>query len=88
MSDSELIIRLLKAAERRIRGNRILHEVVSGLAAALLVPVLFKLLDLFVSFRTTTVSIFFIVWGVGTAVWIAWRLRGSRASAGRRGWRR
>jgi len=30
MSDSELIIRLLKAAEKRMRSIRMLHEVASG----------------------------------------------------------
>ena len=35
MSDSELIIRLLKAAEKRMRSIRMLHEVASGLAFAL-----------------------------------------------------
>ena len=36
MSDKDLIIRLLEAAERRIRRNRILQDCAKGLAAALL----------------------------------------------------
>jgi hypothetical protein len=76
MSDSELIIRLLKAAEKRMRSNRRLHEIASGLAVALLVPVLFKILDFFISFRLSTVSIFFIIWASITAIWLALRTRG------------
>ena len=76
MSDSELIIRLLKAAEKRVRGNRVLQEIASGLAIALLLPVLFKIVDFFVGFRLSTVAIFFVVWGVATAVWLLWRTRG------------
>src|SRR6185503_8147716 len=76
MSDSELIIRLLKEVERRTRGNRILQETARGLAMAMAVPVAFKLLDLLVSFRTRTVLIFFIVWAIGTAAWLFSRARG------------
>src|SRR5262245_16059354 len=76
MSDSERIIRLLKAVERRTWGNRMLHEIASTFAVALLFPVSFKLIDLFVSFRAVTVSIFFIVWVLGTVVAIVLRTRG------------
>src|SRR6185295_9058525 len=78
MSDSELIIRLLKEVERRTRGNRILQETATGLAKAMILPVAFKLLDLFVSFRTTTVMIFFAVWAIGTVGWLVWRARGMK----------
>src|SRR5688572_16631676 len=78
MSDNELIIRLLKEVEGRTRLNRILHEVARSFAMAMLVPVLFKILDLFVSFRTTTVMIVFAVWFVATIVWIVYRTRGVR----------
>ena len=53
-----------------------LHEVASGLAFALLVPVLFKILDFFISFRLVTVSIFFVIWGAITVLWLVWRTRG------------
>jgi ribosome-binding protein aMBF1 (putative translation factor) len=76
MSDSELIIRLLKAAEKRVRGNRVLQQVASGLALALLLPVVFKIVDFFVGFRLATVAIFFVVWGAATAIWLFWRTRG------------
>ena len=76
MSDSESIIRLLKAAEKRVRGNRVLQEIAYGLAIALVLPVLFKILDFFVGFRLTTVEIFFVVWGLATVMWLIWRTRG------------
>src|SRR6187402_1684626 len=76
MSDSELIIRLLKEVERRMRANRILHEVATGFALAMIVPVAFKLLDLIVSFRTRTVMAFFAVWALATVAWLIWRARG------------
>src|SRR5678816_4880262 len=76
MSDSESIIRLLKAAEKRVRGNRMVQEIAYGLASALVFPVLFKILDFFVGFRLTTVAIFFAVWGIITLVWLVWRTRG------------
>jgi len=56
-----------------------LHEVASGLAFALLLPVLFKILDFFISFRLVTVSIFFIIWGTITVLWLVWRTRGLSA---------
>jgi hypothetical protein len=80
MSDSELILRLLKEVERRTRGNRILNATATGFAMAMAIPVLFKILDLFISFRTTTVMIFFVVWGLATAGWLAWRVRGLKES--------
>ena len=76
MSDSESIIRLLKAAEKRVRGNRVIQEIAYGLSIALIIPVLFKILDFFVGFRLTTVAIFFIVWTVITVLWLYWRTRG------------
>ena len=76
MSDSELIIRLLKAAEKRLRGNRMVQEIAYGLAIALVLPVLFKILDFFIGFRLTTVAIFFAVWGIVPVIWLVWRTRG------------
>src|SRR5262245_15086655 len=76
MSDSELIIRLLKATEKRIRSNRILQELATGLAVALAVPVLFKVLDFILLFRFSTVSIFFVAWAICTSAWLLWRIRG------------
>lgn len=53
-----------------------LQEIASGLAVALSIPVLFKILDFFISFRLVTVSIFFIVWAAITGLWLFWRTRG------------
>jgi hypothetical protein len=79
MSDKELIIRLLEAAERRIRRNRVLNDTAAGLAFALLIPLAFKLIDLIFPFRGTTVVLFFVVWGAATAAWLVWRNRGRDA---------
>lgn len=76
MSDRDLILRLLKAVERRLRRNRILREVSAGLSLALLAPVVFKLLDFFFLFRTSTVAVFFGLWAALTAAWLIWKSQG------------
>jgi len=76
MPDNELIVRLLKAVERRLRGNRILHETAAALSVALLVPVTLKLIDLIRPFRFVTVSSLLLIWAAATAAWIIWRTRG------------
>ena len=70
MSEKEIITRLLEAAERRIRRNRILNETATGLAIALVIPVAFKLIDLISPFRGTTVAVFLGLWAVVTLIWI------------------
>src|SRR5207253_10117548 len=72
----EVIIRLLEAVERRIRGNRIFNEAAAGLSVALLLPVGFKSIDLIFPFRGITVAVFFGVWGIATAIGLLWRTRG------------
>jgi hypothetical protein len=76
MSDREVILDFLRKAERRIRSNKRFNEIATTLAAALLVPVLFKILDLFFLFRGRTVTAFFTIWALATLVWIVFRLRG------------
>lgn len=77
MSDKEAIIRLLVDTERRIRANRILTSTSANLVIALLVPIGFKLVDLLIPFRGTTVAVFFAAWGIATAAWLLWHARGS-----------
>ena len=67
MSDREAILGLLTGVERRLRGNRMLRDASAGFAAALLVPVAFKLVDLISSFRGTTVVAVFTTWFFATA---------------------
>src|SRR5438552_8355913 len=76
MPDNELIIRLLKAVERRIRGNRVLHETAAVLSMALAAPLVLKLADLIWPLRFITIAVFFAVWAVATAAWVVWRTRG------------
>jgi len=79
MSNKEVIIRLLVAVQRRMRGNRILSDSTAGLSIALLVPVGFKVVDLLSPFRGTTVIAVFIIWALLTAAWLIWRARGTDA---------
>src|SRR5207244_3965903 len=56
--------------------NCVLKQVASGLALALVFPVVFKLVDLLSPFRGVTVTAFFAIWATATTVWLAWRVRG------------
>src|SRR4029453_14963601 len=76
MSDRELIINFLEKAERRARSNKRFNDIAISLAIALIVPVAFKLLDLFFLFRGRTVIVFLGLWAVATVAWIVVRLRG------------
>jgi hypothetical protein len=76
MSDKDLIIGLLEAAERRIRRNRNLQRAITLLALALVFPVVLKLIDLFYPLRGMTVAIILGVWALATIVWLARRTHG------------
>jgi hypothetical protein len=76
MSDRELIIHFLEKAEKRVRSNKRFNDIAVTLAIALVVPVSFKLLDLFFLFRGRTVVTVLGLWALGTVVWIVTRLRG------------
>jgi len=83
MSDREIIIRSLQKIDRRIRGNRLLRELMFGLSILLLVPVVFKIWDLFQPFRGVTVIAVLGLWFIGVVVYFASRLsrKGSLAHA-------
>ena len=76
MSDRDLILHFLEKAEKRARSNRRFNDIAVTLAIAFVVPVVFKLLDLFFLFRGTTVVVFLGLWAVATVVGIFLRLRG------------
>jgi hypothetical protein len=76
MSDKDLIIGLLEAAERRIRRNRNLQSAITLLALALVFPVVLKLIDLFFPLRGIIVAIVLGLWALATLVWIVMRMRG------------
>jgi hypothetical protein len=76
MSDKEIIIRSLEKVERRMRTNRLLRELTFGLSIFLLIPVLFKLLDLFRPFRGVTVIVVLGLWFAGLVSYCLWRMSG------------
>jgi hypothetical protein len=76
MSDREFIVNFLEKAERRARSNKRFNDIAISLALAMVVPVVFKLLDLFFLFRGRTVIAFLGLWAVATVVWILIRMRG------------
>jgi hypothetical protein len=81
MSDRDLIIGLLQKVERRTRANRLYKNAATEISIALLIPVIFKLIDLFYPFRGRTVAFVLGIWGVAAVVFFAWRLRGREALA-------
>ena len=76
MSDRELIVDFLRRAEKRARSNKRFNEIAATLGIALLVPVGFKILDLFFVFRGRTVSMFLVVWALATVAGMVLRMRG------------
>jgi len=76
MSDKDVILKFLEKAEKRARSNKRFNEIATTLAIAFIIPVTFKLLDLFFLFRARTVSLFLGVWVVATLAYIVWRIRG------------
>lgn len=76
MSDRELILDFLRRAEKRARSNKRFNEIAGTLAVALLVPIGFKILDLFFVFRGRTVTLFLALWAIVTLVWVVVRVRG------------
>src|SRR6185369_4025334 len=71
MSDREIIIRSLQKIDRRIWGNRLLRELMFGLSIFLLVPVVFKIWDLFRPFRGVTVIAVLGLWFIGVVGYFA-----------------
>jgi hypothetical protein len=76
MADKELIIGLLERVRRRVRSERRFKTIYSILSIALILPLVFKLIDLISPFRGTTVVVFLILWTIATAAWLLWRTRG------------
>lgn len=74
MSDREIIIKSLEKVERRIRTNRLFHELTFALALFLVFPLAFKGVDLITPFRATTITVVFAVWIVAFAAYLVWRL--------------
>jgi hypothetical protein len=81
MSDRDLIVGLLKRAERRSRANRVLKNLAAAASISLLIPIAFKLLDLVFLFRGRTVVLVFTIWGIGSLAYLFWRIRGRETLA-------
>lgn len=74
MSDKELIIRSLEKVHRRLRINRLLGDLTFGFSIFLLIPVLFKIWDLFHPFRGITVAVVLTLWLIGVITYFVWRM--------------
>ena len=73
MSDREIIIRLLKIVEWRLRANRLLHELTFGLTLFLIFPVALKLWDLAFPLKGLTITVAFVLWILPLTGYIVWR---------------
>ena len=76
MADKELIIGLLERVRRRVRSERRFRTIYSILSIALIIPLVFKLIDLISPFRGTAVVAFLALWAIATTTWLIWRTRG------------
>jgi hypothetical protein len=73
MSDKEIIVASLQRIERRIRINRLLHELTLGAILFFAFPLLLKVWDLFDPLRGGTISIIVGIWVLLFVAYIAWR---------------
>jgi hypothetical protein len=73
MSDKEIIVASLQRIERRIRINRLLHELMFGAILFFAIPLLLKVWDLFDPLRGVTISIIVGIWVLLFSAYIAWR---------------
>ena len=62
MSDKEIIIKSLEKVARRLRTNRLFRDLTGSFSLFLLFPLAFKVWDLFLPFRGTTVAIVLFIW--------------------------
>lgn len=75
MSDREIIIQLLRNVEWRIRANRLLHELTSGLLAVLIFLIAFKIWDLFSPLHATTITSVIAACAFLFAIYAVWRVQ-------------
>ena len=83
MSDRETIVQTLKAVESRIRTNRLIGRIATGLSGFVLAALIVKVLDLAAPFPTAAIRVFWVVWFGGLAAFVFWssRDRGSLSDA-------
>jgi hypothetical protein len=73
MSDREIIIRLLRIVEWRLRANRLIHELTVGLTLFLIFPVALKLWDLAFPLKGLTITVAFVFWILALSGYVVWR---------------
>src|SRR5262245_61721893 len=73
MSDQEIILASLRRVDRRIRTNRLLHELTLGAALFLVIPLLLKIWDLFEPLRAVTIGIIVGIWVLLFSAYVVWR---------------
>ena len=83
MSDRETIVQTLKAVESRIRTNRSIRRIATGLCVFVLTALVVKVLDLAAPFPSAAIRAFWVLWFAGLAAFVIWcaRERGSLANA-------
>ena len=75
MSDTEIIVQLLKNVEWRIRANRVIQDLVFGLLIVFVLLITFKIWDLFSPLKATTVTTAAAGCAFLYAGYAVWRLR-------------
>src|SRR5262249_59612584 len=73
MSDKEIIVASLERIERRIRTNRLLHELTFGAILFFAFPLILKIWDLFDPLRGATISIIVGIWVLLFVAYVTWR---------------
>lgn len=75
MSDTEIIIHLLRNVEWRLRANRLLHELMLALSIVLTFLIVLKIWDLFSPFKAATLTFVIAACAFLFTSYVVWRLR-------------
>ncbi len=73
MSDTEIIIKSLEKIERRIRANRLIHQLTVGAVLFLAIPVALKIWDLIFPLRGITITVIGGIWLLLFVTYGIWR---------------
>jgi hypothetical protein len=75
MSDTEIILQLLRRVEWRVRANRLLRDFMLAASTALALIIALRVWDLFSPLKSTTFALFGTACAVVLAGYFVWRLR-------------
>src|SRR5687767_10105157 len=78
MSDQEIVVRFVRNVEQRTRKNRLFHELILGLSAFLVFPVVLKIWDLFSPLKAMPLMFAGSIWMASFGGYVLWRLRHKR----------